>query len=315
MPGFELPFDGNASTAPRRRWSRWLRWAFGWLAVFGMGIAIWSSREFLLQAWARARPGQLATATVLWTASHFVSPRFTQIVLGRTQAIDYRAAFAVHALRLPAKYLPGGIWHMVGRLVDFSARGHGRTSLIEFVLMENLVAAGFAICVGSTLLAITDATAWAPALTALALLAAVGLTCVPWAVKVFARADRILGTRRYLELLVVAAAFWATAGTAFVVFVGAFGPGLLPPAPAAIYGTYLFSWGAGFIAFFAPQGVGVFEFVAGTLLEGRLALAHAVALLASFRLVVLAGDALAWVIALSVFGRATAAMKSRRMDG
>src|SRR5262245_34592614 len=103
----------------RSRWSQWLRIVFGWVAVAGMALATWDFLDFLVQALAGVRPSAVGVAILPWSMVPFVSARFAVIVLGRTRPIDYRTAFSVHALRLPAKYLPGGIWHMVGRVVDF----------------------------------------------------------------------------------------------------------------------------------------------------------------------------------------------------
>ena len=133
-------------------WLKALKVAFTWFAVAAMVLAVWRSWHFLANAWAGAAPGNLIAAVLLWAATHFVAPGVAVLVLGRDRAVDYRAALGVHALRLPAKYIPGGIWHMVGRVADFRELGHERPSLVDFVLIENLVAAGCALGVGASLL-------------------------------------------------------------------------------------------------------------------------------------------------------------------
>ncbi len=275
-------------------WLKALKVAFTWFAVAAMVLAVWRSWHFLANAWADAAPGNLIAAVLLWAATHFVAPGVAVLVLGRDRAVDYRAALGVHALRLPAKYIPGGIWHMVGRVADFRELGHERPSLVDFVLMENLVAAGCALGVGAGLLFLFGDTRWGAALAAISLLGFLGLALVPWGMRLVTRSGRIFPADRYLRLLALTVVFWALASTAFVVFLGGFGGNVLDASVPAIYGTYLFSWGAGFVAFFAPQGIGVFEFVSGKLLERQLDLGHAVALMASFRVIVLAGDLLAW---------------------
>jgi hypothetical protein len=266
-----------------------------------MAVAIWQSREFLASAWTGIAPGHVAVAICLWTATHFVSPCASMLILGRARPIGYRSALAVHALRLPAKYLPGGIWHMVGRVNDLHGMGHERRSLVEFVVMENLVAAGFALGTGASLLLLSGETPWRGLLAVVAGLAFTGLALVPWIARFVGGLELTFPPARYGRLLAVTLAFWTLASAAFVVFLSGFGPAVIQAGVSAKIGTYLFSWGAGFIAFFAPQGVGVFEFVAGTLLDGRIALAQAVALMASFRIIVLAGDFVAWGVVLVFF--------------
>jgi len=287
-----------ASSPLSAAWIRRLKAGFTWLAVIAMVIAVLRFRDFLVSAWAEAEPGHLLAAVLLWAATHFVSPWFTLVVFGRDRPIDYRSALCVHALRLPAKYLPGGIWHMVGRISDFRELGHERPALIDFLLMENLVAAGFALGVGGCLLWLFGDAHWDSLLATIGIGGILGLALVPWGVRLVTRSGRIFPATRYLRLLALTAVFWALASTAFVVFLGGFGEEFLHAKLPAIYGTYLFSWGTGFVAFFAPQGIGVFEFVSGKLLEGQLELGRAVALMASFRVIVLAGDLLAWALVL-----------------
>ncbi len=88
---------------------------------------------------------------------------------------------------------------------------------------------------------------------------------------------------------------WCIAATAFVIYLSAF-PGLaLQAAPLETAGAYLFSWGVGFIAIFAPQGIGVFEVVAADLMRGAGTFMSVAALLGGFRIIVLAADATVWV--------------------
>ena len=276
---------------------------FALVALVAMGVAIWQSRDFLAGAWSAIALGNVAVSIGLWTATHFVAPGYSVLVLGRDKPISYSRALAVHALRLPAKYLPGGIWHMVGRVNDLHGMGHRRRSLVEFVLMENLVALGFALGCGASLLVWSGEARWRGLLALVGLLAFTGLALVPWVVRHIGGMERQFPPGRYGKLIAVTLAFWTVAAAAFVVFLSGFGPAVINAGMSAKVGTYLFSWGAGFIAFFAPQGIGVFEYVAGTLLSGRIALAEAVSLMAGFRVIVLAGDVLAWAIALAFFRR------------
>lgn len=299
----------SAGTEPAVRvtssWLKGVKRLFAWVALLAMGAAIWRSWGFLVSAWSTAAAAYILAAIALWATTHLLSPWCMVLVLGHAKAIDYQRALAVHALRLPAKYLPGGIWHMVGRVTDLRELGHARRSLVEFVLIENLVAAGFALGVGAALLHMTGESRWRGALAAVATLGFLSLAVVPWIVKLAARSGATLPLRRYLKLLAVTAGFWAVASTAFVVFIRGFATPIAQLTTPALVGTYLFSWGAGFVAFFAPQGIGVFEFVSSTLLGQRLDLAEAVALMASFRIIVLAGDLAAWAVAGLFFHRLT----------
>ena len=59
-------------------------------------------------------------------------------------------------------------------------------------------------------------------------------------------------------------------------------------------GIYLFSWGVGFLSIFAPQGIGVFEFVASEFMQGPIGFMGFAALIGGFRVVILVADMITW---------------------
>jgi hypothetical protein len=61
-----------------------------------------------------------------------------------------------------------------------------------------------------------------------------------------------------------------------------------------VAGAYLFSWGIGYISLFAPQGIGVFEAVAGNMLVTPMSFGEMAALIAGFRIISLVADGVVW---------------------
>ena len=100
----------------------------------------------------------------------------------------------------------------------------------------------------------------------------------------------------YLLLLLVTVLFWLVASTSFLFYYSSLSLNSAKMSLPHIAATYTFSWGVGYISVFAPQGIGVFEVVAGKLMALPMTLGGAVAFLAGFRIVALAGDGLAWVL-------------------
>ena len=90
--------------------------------------------------------------------------------------------------------------------------------------------------------------------------------------------------------------YWVVAAATFICYLAAFPAVLAAASLIEVGATYLFSWGVGYVAIFAPQGIGVFEVVAGKLLNAPLSLGGMAALMAGFRLVILAADAVVWVL-------------------
>jgi glycosyltransferase 2 family protein len=70
-----------------------------------------------------------------------------------------------------------------------------------------------------------------------------------------------------LRLALLLAGFWLWSGSVFALYVAAF-PGATSLPVAAVVGAYAVAWGVGWLAVFAPQGVGVTEAVLAGLLAG-----------------------------------------------
>ena len=84
----------------------------------------------------------LFAATLVWTLLHLLSPFMAVVVLnGSGSKVSWSQAFATHASRLPARYVPGGVWHTVGRVMDYHEQGVKPRHLTAFVVLENGLAA------------------------------------------------------------------------------------------------------------------------------------------------------------------------------
>ena len=264
--------------------------AFAFLTWFA-----WESRELLVDVVRNARPLALALAVLAWMLIHALAPLFSMLIFrGRKVPLSYKTAARIHIANLPARYVPGGIWHTVGRIAGFRDMDIGQRDISIFVFLENLLAVCVAFVIGGSLLAANRGLdGWGQIAALSAVGGAVLLLASPFilSLRVIQGDDRFL-TRDFVAVTIVTAISWCVAATAFVIYLSAF-PGLaLQAAPLETAGAYLFSWGVGFISIFAPQGIGVFEVVAAELMRGDSAFMSVTALLAGFRLVILAADAI-----------------------
>lgn len=292
----------------------WLKHLFAVLALGFLAFFGWQARDMLSAILATASWNFLAMAVLCWMIMHLLSPLFAAIVFqGAGYRVGYADTLRIHLANLPAKYLPGGIWHTVGRIVSFRGLGISSSGIGLFVLLENLLSPAVAFLLGGGILfAGRGPDGWG----SLALLCACGgavlLVLLPLLLRI-----RILGYRmpvpgilHYVAAIAVIFLIWCTAASAFAAFLMAF-PGLqLPGTLVQNAAAYLFSWGVGFVAVFAPQGLGVFEVTAGELLRGTQSLGGVAVLLAGFRLGILAADLLAWLAGLLLLGNATAGSRT-----
>jgi hypothetical protein len=277
---------------------RYIKPAFLIVAVAALAWFAWQSRDLLLEILRDARPCYLFVSVLVWILMNLVAAAFASLVFRALGApLTLPDAARIHVSNLPARYLPGGIWHTVGRAADYRAAGIGAKSISLFVLLENVLAVCVAFILSGVLLAVTRSNDdWTLVALTAAFGAGVVLLLLPLILSRVAKSsDQQPALPTLLSLVVLTIVSWSIAATAFVIYVSAFPGVAATPAPLEIAGGYLFSWGVGFIAIFAPQGIGVFEVVAADLLRGTAPLMGIAALLAGFRLVILAADALAWV--------------------
>lgn len=268
------------------------------LALLFLALAAYGARDAFGAVLANARPGPLLATVLAWSLLHLLVPVISWIVLdGLGTGIGYRTALRIHVSRLPARYLPGGIWQTVSRVVDLHALGVSKRQLSVLVAMENIAPLAAAIGLGGACALAAGTTRLpAPALLGAGLLLGIVL---PLAMRrLLPQAP--LPVRSYLLALAATLAFWVIAAAAFIGYWSAFPAMSLEAGYAGIAASYLLAWAAGFVAVFAPQGLGVFEAVAGLLLDGALPLAGMAVMVAGFRAATLAGDGLAYLAGLLV---------------
>jgi hypothetical protein len=259
----------------------------------------WKSRQELTELIANASLVYLCLAATVWGLLHTLSPVFAVIVLNACGSrVSWQQAFATHAARLPARYVPGGIWHTVGRVMDYREQGVSGRHLSAFVVLENGLAAAVTLAVGGAIVFAmrgTDSLGSIAGLASMASIVALPVILLILNSRVLRQPDR-LPVAAYLKSILVLTVFWIGATLAFLLYLNAF------PASTGMYSTiemggiYLFSWGVGFLAIFAPQGIGVFELVASELMQGPIGFMGLAALIAGFRVVVLVADLAVWLI-------------------
>lgn len=266
------------------------------LALLFLALAAYAARDVFGEVLAHARPAPLLLTVLAWSLLHLLVPVISWIVLdGLGTGIGYRTVLAIHVSRLPARYLPGGIWQTVSRVVDLHALGVSRRQLSVLVAMENIAPLGTALALGGAC-AIAAGTSQLPSP---AILAAGLVLCMalPLALRrLLPQAPLPLAS--YLRAVAATLAFWVVAAGAFITYWSAFPALPLEAGYSSLAASYLLAWAAGFVAVFAPQGLGVFEAVAGLLLDGALPLAGMAVMVAGFRAATLAGDGLAYLCGL-----------------
>lgn len=277
---------------------KWLKRIFTPVALTFLVYLGYRHQDVLMQIINKARPDYLLMAVLGWAVLYVLSPIFLRILLRPYASFPgFMPALYININRLPARYIPGGIWHTVARAADLRDYGISKRLLTMVFILENAIALGVALSIGGLILVYFGRTGYFADITLYIVLgSAIGLALLPLLINRFVlEKERGLSWLAYSKAMLLIALYWCGAASIFVLYLSAF-PGVSgAEKQLEIAGTYLFSWGIGFVAIFAPQGIGVFEFVAGDLLQSPYGLASIAVLLAGFRLVILAADLVAWM--------------------
>ena len=128
------------------------------------------------------------------------------------------------------------------------------------------------------------------------------LVLAPVAVKLLSKSKINFQLSGYYPAILALVVYWCIAGLSFTLYLDAFPALALGTTTGETAGIYIFSWCLGYLALFAPQGIGVSEFVSGYLLAGSQA-AQILGFLLGFRLIVLLADLACWALSVLLKGR------------
>ena len=300
MPDRQFRSWGGLGTAPFRRSISLVKMIFLSIALCFLAWVVWHARSSLLELLSTADISSLGLAVLFGIAAHLFAPVCSVAAL-RMVGIDYlyHSALLIHVRNLPARYIPGGVWHTVGRAHDFLASGMRKSDLTALLLFESALPVGVGLALScSLLLGISHP---GPErlfiLIAGALLGFVALSLLPIVIsRMTSTPIRLIFGTSYLKLIGIYLVAWIFLGGMFTCYLLAFG--VIEGWSGLIYlcAIYIFAWSVGFIAIFAPQGIGVFEVTAASFLPIELELTTTIAIVTSFRLVPIITDLVVWAV-------------------
>jgi glycosyltransferase 2 family protein len=269
------------------------------VSLFFISYFGWINRELLSRLVDVANLNFLIGAVCLWAALHLLSPVSTKIIfssLGST--MTYTNLLNIYISRLPARYLPGGIWHTVGRLYDYRAFGISRKQVTILALIDTFFPCLITFFLGGGYLWFAGEKGILSSIEGIAaLISCCTLLSIPFLVKWRLSSLWVNNFNFHYSLLIlISLFFWMLASIAFLFYYSSVSFFIHQMPLPHVAATYIFSWGIGYISVFAPQGIGVFEFVAGALMELPMTLGGAVAFLAGFRIVAFTADGLVWLL-------------------
>jgi len=250
--------------------------------------------EAISQLFLKANVRFILPALLLWPFGVLVSALFASQIINNTgERIQYRKVLSIYLNRIPAKYLPGGVWQTFARAYDLNSLGLEKTRIGILVVYENFWTVMLAALISSIILLLRGS---AYIYDELAMLMLAGIfVLIPIAIY-FRHKPFVLKVHGYVEITVTGLIFWCIAAGSFIFYLHGFEGVMVDQSLLSFFANYLFAYVIGFISIFTPQGIGVFEFVMTQLTDFSILQTQALILLAGFRIIVLLGDMIAWLL-------------------
>lgn len=231
-----------------------LKWL--WMIIVLLGFAFYINQNFnnIVAQLQLVSISSLILSILLLTLGRLsITLMTSQVLQSLGSTFSFKKLFYIVSTSELAKYLPGGIWHFVGRAGYYQSLGMPVSKTSVAILKENLwlvVSAGMA----SASLLVLGYTGlrywWVLILFALIWICIIYL----W--------GREVAPQRIVAIVLVQLSIWILNGLSFSILLN------ISNAPDAIIiiAAFTLSWLIGFLSLFAPGGIGVREVVLVALL-------------------------------------------------
>ena len=288
----------------RRKIIEILKWVWIALVLLGAGWYFFRHYQEISQYLVSISITRLILCFLLLLAGKLTISDISRLSLMKINyKMPYTEALSITTVSQLGKYLPGGIWHFAGKFGFLKIKGISTKKITQVMIVENLWLLSSAGVVGAVALLASSSEAACQY---------VKILCSPSAAKVIAVALPLVWAAGLLVFeyyffgrqKIIFRDFFLTLAELIFIWM-AFGLSfwlVFPPDAgflAQVIGAFSLSWLAGYVAFFAPAGIGVREVLLALLL-GAFFKSGEVAIYASIH-------RLLWVLA-EVFLGATSAL-------
>jgi len=278
-----------------------IKWIYTPLAFVFIAFLIYKNFNQISGIYHNATLKFFCYSVLYWTSLQLISPIGALLIFRSFgYALPYRDILKINISRLPARYLPGGIWQTVGRMVDYYSYGVSKYHLSFLAIFETFFPIPTSIFLGGFLLTLTSSRSLPDYFSYFSILPCAVILVIPFFTFLFSSIKRfplLSQPGTYLALLTSSLLFWILASGAFFFYYKSVSANLhITRSFLQLAGAYIYSWGVGYISIFAPQGLGVFEVVAAKLVSLPLTFGSSIAFFAGFRLIALSADLLVYTL-------------------
>lgn len=263
------------------------------------------------------RPAMLAACLTLSFVMLAIASLYWRVALGLLGSpIGYSNVLVATGRSVLARYIPGSVWYAVGRVGLLQRDGVPAARLATTAVLEVLMSLATALALGAGLLALAGEMPGGSGWVVPTVVAFIALTSPPIVRAIVRRLPGLrpdeltMGWPGYGILLGIMTLFWLWSAGVFMLYVRAF-PANDEFGITVVGGGFLLAWGIGFLAFVAPQGVGVFELTLASILVSQ-GVAEVAVVVAGYRVVILIRDVIATGISEVLASRRRSAVSGDR---
>lgn len=290
--------QGRKTVLPRWRHAlRWLQRVFFVTAVLCIGGYLAWHWDTVVELYQSAYVPLMVVAAIGLVVLHVL----TVFALSRVQLVldidrGYLRTLSSYVNRLPARFIPGGIWHSFARYADIRDDTLASSGRLARLLLAEMVAVATGAALASGVLGLILLDSGTPA-SGLAMLMMAGGVAGCFAPVLLVPGPHCWSRMpRWLIAVSSLALAWIGVGIAFTLVAKAFdGTFAACPSPALVT-TYTTAASVGNFAIFSPQGWGVTDAVFALLRPCPIPLATLLSAILAFRLVTMGADLVTWSI-------------------
>lgn len=253
-----------------------LKWL--WIAVVLVAAVIYFSRNFnnVETYFHLLKPGRIFLSLILMLAAKSLFALVSRFsVQAEGWNPSYIQMFSIYALTQLAKYLPGGVWHHVGRFGVYRSKEMSNSKAGKAMILENIWLVASAFAVGFSIFLLIKPNMAAMILDQdipyYLLRPAGAVVLAVWLLGMYLLQRFITDNEQKkcpdpLAVSISLTLAWILVGSSFYVL---FPYDFQADLPTAI-GGFAISWAVGFLAIFAPGGLGIREFLLSFMFSSSL---------------------------------------------
>jgi uncharacterized membrane protein YbhN (UPF0104 family) len=240
----------------------------GWIFIVVVFIGVYFEKNYpdILEAASHLKSISIILSFIFILVAKILIVLFMRnVILGVGKVLSLWKCYKIYNISQLGKYIPGNIWHFVGKAAAFKAEGFSAGQIKDALIIENCWLVLSALFYGIVLMLIFDHKMMGYLFSSykiIFLMLLIFLLIIIVFTRIFYKKtvfiffkNRVLNTK----IAIVQLFIWSALGLAFGILAVSFFPQDAEASIFMIMGLYAIAYSIGFITPFAPAGLGIRE--------------------------------------------------------